>query len=277
VNIDESNKPPVLILVTCRKKELLRASTLVFDTIRTGFPTSPIHAYINHVPDNACEREVLRALGKADVTTVGFEPGTPWEDRDRHTTIHHRWISDLLETRKTPFWICDTDVCFWDKVEDFQLGASYFPLFGRYTPEFFDKFTNCITRARLHTSLLYFNPERIEPGLAGYWKQFPETPFNPRPNLIYPTFFPFRHDGRPYANFFYDTCAMLYHAIGGYAFTTDVLNCYDHLHFGTISDLVCPYWAENHFRENHFAVFENPQLLKGAWRQQEEFYRANAV
>jgi len=256
----------VHVLVTLRNLELVRASTMVFDTIRIGFPSAEIVPWDN--------------IQKFAVGDSKLLAGAELNPLPKGVTIHHEWIEHLLHIEHAPFWICDTDVVFWDKVEHCKFDAV--PMAGRYIPQFRDSFTKCITRPRLHTSLLWLNPQRIKEETAKYFSQFPETQFNPRPNLFYPMFHPVGPPelfgkAMPQTNYFYDTCSLLYHAIGGEPFTTDILDAYDHLNFGTISDLVCPHYPETHWRENHFAVFENPQLLKGAWKVQEQFYRANAA
>jgi hypothetical protein len=53
-----------------------------------------------------------------------------------------------------------------------------------------------------------------------------------------------------------------------------MLDCYDHLNFGTISDIVAPYYPDNHFREAHFWIFENPELLRGQWRKDATWFAA---
>jgi len=262
----------VFILVTCRKPELLPASTLVFKSLRTGFPTAEVTAFVNCAPDHECGRVITEAMLAAGVNAAGWEPRTD-NDPKKPTTIHHRFIYELLLKESDPFWICDTDVIFWGQVEGKGSSA---PMLGRYIPQFRDKFTNCVTRPRLHTSLLWFNTPVLKRALSQYWQQFPETPFNPRPNLIYPAFYPFRV-GAKVTNYFHDTCSLLYQAVGGQSFSTAELDLYDHLNFATISDIVAPFYPELRFRESHFAVFENTKLAKGAWRDQDRFYAANAV
>jgi hypothetical protein len=95
--------------------------------------------------------------------------------------------------------------------------------------------------------------------------------------LIYPQFHPER-TGKLLKTYFNDTCSMLYQAIGGQAFTDEQNDVFDHLNFGTLSDLVDPcYGPREAIRQQHFAVFDQPHILKGAWRTDAEFYRRNAA
>lgn len=250
---------PVHILATCRNPELLRATTLVFDTLRTGFPTADVTVYINGETENKLIREA--AINMGGVNDFQFE-----------ATVHHEWIRDLLKRVTVPFWICDTDVIFWESMEDIAFDQHY--LVGRFIPQFYDDYMKCITRPRLHPSLLYFDPAKIREKLDVYRAQFPETTFDPEKDLIEPSYMPVRENDKHQrvSNIFYDATAGLWNAIGGTPFTESILNRYDHLFFGTISDLVAPYYPQERFRETHFAIFENPELARGAWRTQEEWY-----
>lgn len=257
----ESTIPNVFILATCRVSELLPAATLVFKTLRVGLPTANVAVFLNDPLHADIIRKEAEGVG-CKVFPIA-------------KTIHHVWLETLLDSPATAPLLClDTDIVFFDKIEDWDFGDA--PMAGRYTPAFRCKFANAITTARLHTSCLFVNPVKMREAVAAYLGQFPDTPFTPRPNLVYPSYYPVR-DIAKVTTFFSDTMSLMYQAIGGVRFTEQQNEAFEHLHFATISDIVCPYYPENHFRENHFAVFENPKLIKGAWRQQENFYRANAV
>jgi len=256
---------PVHILVTCRKEELLKAATMVFETLRVGFPTAPVKVLINCAPNKASLDAIVEATVKAQVQDC--EISSAGDEVIHPVTIHHEWIQGLLERETEPFFILDTDVCFWDNFEQWDFSKSF--MAGKWIPAFEDDFTKCVTQTRLHPSLLYLNPQRIKEEVAKYFVPFPDTPFNPRPNLIFPAWFPVVNS-KPV---FFDTMSLLYQAIGGSMFNTQQIQCYDHLNFATISDIVAPHYPNERFREQHFAIFENPALLRGAWREQDQFYR----
>lgn len=249
--------PKVFILATVRNPELLRATTLAFDTLRTGFPNSEVTVFTNNIPDGQI-MPVIKAAGDVDCKILNLH----------QTTIHHEWIEMLLKTMDEPFIILDTDVCFWKSCE-WEYGNA--ALSGRFIPQFFDQFTKCVTRARLHGSFLYFNPALIVAQIEKYKAQFPATPFNPVANLVYPVVIP----GTQHS-YFHDTCCLLYQAIGGKPFSEDQNDSYDHLNCGTISDIVGPHLKDIRLREAHFGVFENPALAKGVWRTQKEYYAKHA-
>lgn len=233
---------------------------MLFKSFRVGFPTAKLHVHKNCF----CNDEQEAAID-AHVARLG---GETFPDFD---TIHHTWIEGIVTREREPFFVCDTDVTFFGKVEDTPLDGQ--PMVGRLVPEFTDDFTKCITLPRLHTSLLLIDPDEVRKRIADYYGQFPKTPFNPFPNLVNPGFIPTRN-GRTVKNYFYDTCCLLYQAIGGRAFTAQELDQYGHLNFGTISDLVAPHYPHDHFREHHFYAFENPGVLKGQWRKDDVWYAA---
>jgi len=59
----------VFILATCRKPELLRMATLVFETIRVGFPTASINVFINQT-DQTSELEIKSHYEDTDTGTI---------------------------------------------------------------------------------------------------------------------------------------------------------------------------------------------------------------
>lgn len=258
----------VQILLTCRDAELLPAATLVFKTLRVGFPTANVTVTLNFQDGHALNYNSVAAAARSSIQDAGLTAIRIDQ------TIHHEWIKELLERESHPFFLCDTDMVFFDSFEKWTFPEDC-AMAGRYVPQFKDKFTNCITRPRLHTSLLYMNPVEIRKRVEKYFGQFPKTPFNPMPNLIYPCQFPMR-EGRIVRNLFHDTCCLLYQAIAGQHFTEPMLDCYAHLNFGTISDLIAPHYPEERWRESHFAIFENPELARGAWKAQQAFYEKHA-
>lgn len=265
-----STKPTVHILATCRKKELLDYTTLVFKTLRTGFPTFDVHVYLNTITEDSVSREVeeiVKAKALEAKCTVSIR-----------NTIHHEWISELISCNNEPFIICDTDMVFWDKME-----AVFNNLFqhyectiaGRYIPSFVDEFSGCLTMPRIHTSLMYINPEMYRKKFQEYYKDVVRTRFTPIKSLIYPSVIPL--NGRPT---FYDTTALLYQMLGDngvYRFDPRDLDCYDHFNFGTISDIVLPRLSDGTswglLRE---LCLKDISQLKGCWKQQDKYYASKA-
>lgn len=247
----------VFILATARNPELLSYTTLVFNTIRVGFPSAEIFVQGNALPEFALKA----VMDKCKLSGCEF--------KNDLETIHHDWINKLLSTQTEEFWICDTDMIFYNPVENYPLKG--FPLAGRRIPEFHDEFSGCLTRSRLHTSLLLVNPLEVKKRVEVFTNRVAQTPFTPISNLINPIVVPFKGKG-----VFYDTCSQLYHAVGGHQFSDDILDSYFHMNFGTISDIVLPRLngSGEAMQKARNAIMENPSLGRGVWRHQEQYYMA---
>lgn len=246
--------PPIVhILATCRNPDLLPYTLLVFDSLRTGFPSAKIHVHGNDLKDYALDRVRLDS-GSLGATFVNYP-----------ATIHHVWLEQLLANETEPSVLLDTDVVIYENVEGWQFETA---LAGARIPEWQDEFTNAITRARLHPSLLFVNPVKYREAVAKYESQFPVTPFNPLINLVYPICQPFKQRA-----YFSDTLSLAYHAIGGTAFTDRQLDGFFHFGVGTLSDIVLARLTNGkqmaEWREN---ILKNPELGRGQWRSQLLYY-----
>jgi hypothetical protein len=241
--------PNVHILVSCSDPGKSWKSNLVFQTLRTGFPTAKIIAHLN---------EGYKPM-------VGIEGAV--EIRDV-STIHHKWIEGLINTQTNPFYILDTDVIFYENFEKFQFDT---PLAGFKVPEFQDEFSNAISRSRLHTALMYIDPEKVKFKLAGFNPD--ETVFTPVCNFIYPQVLAL--NGRRY---FHDTCSLLFHAVGGMEFSREQKDAYFHFNFGTIEDLVLPRLKDGaEMLAARKKVLNDLSLGKGLWKEQEKYYAKHPV
>lgn len=261
---------PIHILATCRSEELLPATLLVFKSLRVGFPTAKVHCSIQGLPEGHPNGWPLGQIADA---CKGAGVGHEILEGELHH--HHEWITRLIHGNDEPFWICDTDMIFWNSFEVYDFSNQ--TLAGWYIPEFFCKFANAVTRPRLHTSLLYIDPVGVRSAIKRYAEQFPDAYCTPRPgvqDLVFPRYIPMR-EGRKRVTIFHDTCSLLYQAIAGTHFLESQLDRYSHLNSGTISDLVAKAYPDQRLRESHFAIFENPEMARGCWRQQEQFYKDN--
>lgn len=219
-------KRKVYILATCRKAELIRGTTLVFDTLRVGFPTSEVMVCVNPC-DLELRNEIHAACARAGVTNIWNLP---------RYVVHHEWISNVIQAADGPSVICDTDMIFLEKCEDWEFTE---PLAGGFSGGFFDMFTNRLTQERLHTSLLFFEPKALRQAMREYEAITPDHPFKTQTNLIYPFYYSERQDDMV-RHLFHDSCGLLYHAVGGQKFTKEQLACYKHVHAATYLDLVEP-------------------------------------
>ena len=191
---------------------------------------------------------------------------------DSVDTIHHEWIEALVKTENEPFFILDTDVIFYSSFEGYKFDV---PLAGRRISEWDDGFSGCVTRARLHPSLLYIDPVMVRSAIELFESQVPKTVFTPKVNLFYPICLPFKR--RWYFN---DTCSLLYQAIGGQSFTDAQKDAYCHFEFGTIPDVVLPRLPVKESAamvERRMAILKNPALGHGAWREQDEYRNGKQI
>jgi len=239
-------KQRVHLLATCNKPELVDAATLVFKTLRVGFPTAEINVWLNG--DVLHRAKIVDAAMKADCVVNESEP-----------TIHHNWIKERLETETEPFWICDTDIIFHRSVEDWKCQT---PLMGAYVSKFHDKFTRCQTAPRLHTSLLRFDPVLIGQQLQRLQTSIRVSRFSPLVPLIDPVMLP--------PNTFFDTCALLYQAVGGTKLTDVQLEAYEHLNGATWVDELGPVYPG--LSEFHKSIYADNSKASGSHRAMQQFY-----
>ncbi len=250
---------PVHILVTVRKVELLQMAQLVFRTLRTGFPSALVTVHLNDL-SGEIEESIKAMAFEQDCVMINC----------KQPVTHHEWIEDLCSRLNEAFWICDTDLIFYDSIEQFQFKEV---LTGWRVPQWNDEFSGCITRARLHTSLLRIDPIALRDKVKQFFRSVPDTVFTPKANVFYPLVVPFK--GRKY---FSDTCSLLYHAVGGEAFQPKHKNAYMHFQFGTIEDLVLPRLANGAaLAEARKRIIQNPSLGHGVWREFEDHYSQRAA
>lgn len=248
----------VHILATVLNPDRIKSTLLVFRSIRTGFPTANIFVYGNGIKDRGCAN-----LVKVMASNVGAQ----YVDVPMHS--HGQWIENILYNESSPFWICDTDMVFFDKVEHwFQDSNALFA--GRYEPEFWEEWTKTWHVARLHPSLVWFNPQLLRAAIRA-WPGKHEFFGSVQTNLIQWSLVPRRGDDL----YFYDTLAGLHHALGGQVFTEEQNAAYGHLFCGTYADVL----SEHHpnLASKHDAVWDNPEIAKGFWKDQQEWYKQNSV
>lgn len=242
------------ILITERPPELAPFSECVFKTIRTRFPTADLHFFCNGMSTEQLDK--YQEHGER----VG---GVVW---NCDKTTHARWISDILECEDEPYFLCDTDVIFYESVENWTTDQ---PLMGYLIPEFRCPFSKAVTRSRLHTSLLRIDPVKVR----AMTKKFiePDNEFATTIDLIEPVVTSLNGN-----RIFNDCCSLLYHAVGGQPITNRQKEAYFHFHFGTISDLVLPNIPnpEETRLERKF-ILEHPEKGKGLWRAQDKWFADN--
>jgi hypothetical protein len=234
--------------------ELLPAATLVFKTLRVGFPDAKVYVYQPRI--QACANDIAQAATGAGAKCyfTEYEP-------------HDRWIDHLIDVEASPFWICDTDVVFWKRFEH-QPDRS--AIAGVRTPEFYEPWTKAYYRERLHTCLMRIDPQKFRSERAAYRTRVIVTPFLPVIELVRQQWQPERRTGQ-IRNYFYDTLAMAWHAFGGQEFNREQIESFDHLNCATYVDRIAPS-LDFDIQAAHKAVYENPDRLRGSWARQFEWF-----
>lgn len=258
-------KTSVNILVTCRKQELLPAALLVFKTFRVGFPTAGLNVFGNALAPWA-QGAVARAVAELGGAVINGPE-----------TSHGVWMEDLLKSRGTAFWICDTDVVFFDEVENWFEPHDNILFAGRYEPAFNCEWTKAKHMARLHPSLMWLNPGLLGPAMRAWPKQPPFFNTTGREFLKWHWVSEREHamvgEREDQVKLkFYDTAAGLYHALGGTAFSDQQNEAFEHLYCGSYLDLIGPHMPVG-FRNVHSAVYADPSKARGMWEAQQRFYR----
>ncbi len=264
-------KTQVHILATVRNAALLPAARLVFQTLRIGFPTAEVIVW-----GNGLDKESAKVI-QEDARRVKAT------FRNDAKIAHGRWIEALCTLRTMPFWICDTDMVFFDEVEQWFSGRDDTVFAGRYEPDFRDEWTGSLHVARLHPSLMWFNPQRLHiamrrwPGQHAFFDTVDSNLFRWQwiPRRVEVTGVVDQRSAQQEL-WFYDTCAGLHQALGGTLFTEEQNEAYEHLFCGTYSDLIAPI-INGPMREMHDAVCKNPSLAKGLWKMQREYFKQRAL
>lgn len=249
-------KPTVKILVTVTKPELFKCSTLCFDTLRVGFPTHNIHVF-----DNCNKKEDKKAIAKmADKCDAQFI---------ELNRVHHHadWIRMQVLTSHGPIVIVDPDSLFWANCEWFKFNTV---LAGFYVPIIWNEFAQCISVERLHTCFLQISDtkelrDKIQhaykwcDGKTGDYNSC--DPYMPSVKFV---------RGEP---MFWDTCANLYNMIGGTAFESEHLECFDHINSASFYDVMMERVEDKeNFAKMHETAMKEPMKMKGFWTAVCQYY-----
>ena len=210
----------------------------------------------------SCATEVRKSARRVDAVLI----------EDGIYQVHHEWIERLVNKEEEPFWICDTDVMFHSRVEDWEFEGA---MAGRLIPEFRCGFARRITHARLHTALMWLDPVEIKKRIADVDAITPNHPFKTPIPCFAPLYYSRRESLlQPPEHYFFDTCAQLYHCIGGQKFSDEQLDAYSHLNCGTYLDLVESTYPG--LRQRFEQMQKDPKSAIGLWKIQDQFYKKMA-
>jgi hypothetical protein len=246
----------VFILVRHDPNEDIFGSICVFNTLRVGFPTADVYAYIKHGPS-------VKELQSAVYRASAFPHTMPY---DASNIEHYDWIRAVVYDNEGPIVFCDTDMIFYESVED-DLKKVPDLLAGRYIPPYWNVTIRANETDRLHTSLLYIKDcVRLRQHIANTINTglHPYNPFAP---------FQYYHNG---VRLYYDCCANLCHSFDGAytVFTPDMLDKYTHLVSGTMLNSVAALLpGGERLKLHHQMAKENPESVRGLWREHDRFYQ----
>lgn len=255
-------KPTIHILATVRNAALVEAATLVFRTLRTGFPSAPVVVWGNALPWYAAT-EVAGAAAAAGARLV-------------HTCAqsHDAWVEALLLRETRPFFIVDTDVVFFESLEEAFDGDRDIELAGRLEPEFLEESTGAVHVDRLHTAVMYVNPELLRPRMRAWSGRFPAPWGNTaQMGLVRQQFIP---RGRQFP-LFYDTTAGLWQAGLGVPLPEELDQTFEHLHCGTYVDVMTRYRGLKDLQAVHQAIYADPSRARGLRAEQARYYESRSV
>jgi hypothetical protein len=244
------------ILTCCKSPNSLYGNTLVFDTLRLGYPDAEVHVFDNaSLP--SMRHEIRQRAVECGAAFHQIESEVP---HDKFI----RWAIGITTPGKTLVFL-DPDVVFWKKVEFEQRAL----MMGRRIPAFMDDYSRTFTHPRLHTSFLSIvDPQALKCEIEQLEIRWFEL------DAIASVMFP--ANGRMER---YDTFGVFYALKNDLcqAFGEEELDCYDHLFCGTHLDIVAPRMEDPSILvDAHEAAKYEPAALKGLWRRQEQHFLARA-
>lgn len=246
----------VFILTYCFSEKQLYGTTLIFKTIRIGFPNACIV-----VIDNASipmARKKIKRLAK--------EASCEFFQIDSEIS-HHTYLEDLVMNQPLQGTVInlDPDVVFWESCENWKFNHL---LAGRRIPTYVGVVSKCITKPRLHTSFWWMQDiTKLRKAIQKLQKRYYE--FNPFIPYMY------KQQNKWYR---FDTGANLYASLTDqcYAFRPKELNCYDHTFEGThISIIIKDFQGKLgvYTKWLHDSAKNDHTKLKHTWRQQVEVFK----
>ena len=241
----------VYVLTYCKDIQQLYGAMLVFDTIRVGFPTAEIIVVDNNSISDAVI-EIEKAADKVNAKFIKLEK----------EVFHHEYLRFILnsENDEAQIYIIDPDVIFWENVETFTTNKL---MAGRLIPEFFDAYTDVLTKARIHTSFLHIPSVNL---------------LRDRINIMENKY---RTDLIKYITLktndewvMWDTFAQVFECLHSdiEVFTEEKNECFEHIFCGSHLNLLAKRHCNTRMHDIHRLSVENPEELKGVWKEQHEFF-----
>ena len=245
------------ILTWCQNEDSFYGNSLIFKTLRVGFPNAEITICDNQSIESASfELEKLSRVNDCKFVRL--------ESEVQHYYFLERVTYDASLVDDEIVFV-DPDIVFWGTCEEWEFEGL---MAGRLIPKFYDEFSGCITHPRLHTSFLWIpSPKRVFDVVQSLGK-FEYSPFKP---------FMLPLDDSWHR---YDTTSSFYSVFKDYVdtFNEDELNRYDHLFCGTHLDLVKDKLTDGEdLSKLHEEAKRDINTMKGIWIDQEKHFEQRSV
>jgi predicted O-methyltransferase YrrM len=174
----------------------------------------------------------------------------------------------LIRHSSKPFWICDTDIVFFKKMEADFSGQDVFA--GRLEPKFGDLWTNTTHAERLHTCLMWIDPVSVRLKIREWAGRLP-PPWSW--SIQHPMILQHAIPVRGGKTMFLDTTCGLWQAGCGKAFSEDQNSCFEHLYAATYVDCVGNNLGFD-IAAAHRAIYKDTEMARGIRSKQDDFYAA---
>jgi len=241
--------PTVFILTYCEHPALLYGATLVFKTLRVGYPTARVI-----VVDNGSHNEVRETI-RSEAESAGCEF---YQTERRPFIDHYNWLIHKQDEFDAIVFV-DPDVVFWECVEKWQFTGL---MAGRKIPDLLNY--GVTSMARLHPSHLWI------PSIKALREEIQSRPVN---GLNLMSQFAAPITGKLY---FWDTLSALYQMLFDKCqiFGENELNAYDHLFYGSHLPVIQPALSDDDLTitAHQMAAMGRINELKGLWRKQDEYF-----
>ena len=252
-DFQDPTKIKVFILTYCKWIQQLYGTTLIFQSIRTGFPNAII-TVIDNASVPSARKEIKQLAMDAHCQFFQLESSIP----------HYNYLEEILTNQPLAGTVVnlDPDVILWKNCENWHFDAL---LAGSFMHTHVDEWTQCVVRPRIHSSFYWIQDigrfrEKVEYYKKVYLNEF--DPFRP---------FAFK-EGKHWYRF--DTGGTLYSAIQDecYHFTKKEYSAFDHLFGGThlnlfIDSIKIPK-TKKLLLNLHKLAKTKPSRLRGMWKTQ---------
>ena len=257
-DFQDPTKIKVFILTYCKWIQQLYGTTLIFQSIRTGFPNAII-TVIDNASVPSARKEIKQLALSNNCRFFQIENEVP----------HHVYLQDLIMDQPLAGTVVnlDPDIVLWKNCENWHFNAL---LAGGLIPAHNNELSPSNVRPRLHSSFYWIQDIEKLRNKIKYFKRISGNEFDPfRPVAI--------KEGKRWYR--YDTGSTLYMALQKYCycFTKKEYSAYNHIIGGThlniyINKIKVPK-TKQLLRRLHTFAKTNPMKLHGMWKPLFQHYK----